>query len=186
MFTFYDFKSYLSIQLFILVILTPNSYKLLYNIKSGGAVLFDARLKELREHRGLTQKDLAQRLNLTQSTIAYYENGKKLPTVETLLSLAKFFNVSTDFLLGISNSQTQNENTMQCNANAVPNYQTLPLTTEHKKLIRYYDRLNQENKEFMIGKMIEIYRNQLPDDEIARELERYRLELLSKKSLNHL
>lgn len=171
----------MSIKLFILVILTLNGYKLLYNIELGGAVLFNARLKELRVYKGLTQKELAQSLNLTQSTIAYYENGKKLPTVETILSLAKFFNVSTDFLLGLSNSHSPIENTMQCNSNVSPNFQLLPLTIDHKKLIRYFDRLNQENKEFIIGKMIEIYRHQLPDDEITQELERYRLELLSKK-----
>lgn len=147
--------------------------------------MFDVRLKELREHKGLTQKDLASKLNLTQSTIAYYESGKKLPTVDTLLSLAKYFNVSTDFLLGLSKVQRFSETAVQGNLNESPNYQAIPLTGEHRKIIRYFDRLNNENKEFIIGKMIELYKEQ-PDDEIARELERYRLELLSKKDLSGL
>ncbi|WP_242952403.1 helix-turn-helix domain-containing protein [Anaerocolumna xylanovorans] len=144
------------------------------------------RLKELREHKGLTQKDLAHKLNLTQSTIAYYESGKKLPTVDTLLSLAKFFNVSTDFLLGLGKFQKFPENIVQGNLNESPNYQLTSLTGEHRKIIRYFDRLNNENKEFIIGKMIELYKEQPVDDEITRELERYRLELLSKKDLSGL
>ncbi len=142
--------------------------------------MFEVRLKELREHKGLTQKDLAQKLNLTQSTIAYYESGKKLPTVDTLKSLAKFFNVSTDFLLGLSKFQRFSETAAQSALNESPNYQSAPLSGEHRKVIRYFDRLNNENKEFVIGKMIELFKEQPVDDEITRELERYRLELLSR------
>ncbi|BCJ97690.1 helix-turn-helix domain-containing protein [Anaerocolumna chitinilytica] len=142
--------------------------------------MFDVRLKELRELKGLTQKDLAHKLNLTQSTIAYYESGKKLPTVDTLLSLAKFFYVSTDFLLGLSEGSNSPDTLSQNNLNEATNYQTSTLTSEHRKILRYFDRLSTENKELIIGKMIELYKEQPIDSEITRELERYRLELLSK------
>ena len=44
--------------------------------------MFSFRLKQLREEAGWTQEELALKLNLTQSTIAYYENDRKKPTLE--------------------------------------------------------------------------------------------------------
>lgn len=74
---------------------------------------FGQRLAELRRSKGLSQKSLAQELHLSQSIISCYEAGKKSPPPETLVKLAKFFNVSTDYLLGHSNiprlSETQGE-----------------------------------------------------------------------------
>lgn len=63
---------------------------------------FGQRLKKMREQRGLSQKELAERFNLSQSTIAYYERDKKEPTNATLEKLADYFEVSVDFLLGRS------------------------------------------------------------------------------------
>lgn len=65
--------------------------------------MFSYRLKQLRENTGITQDDLAKLLNLTQSTIAYYESGRKMPTLENTILIAKIFNTSLDYLVGISN-----------------------------------------------------------------------------------
>ena len=66
-------------------------------------LMFSYRLKQLRENTGITQDDLAKLLNLTQSTIAYYESGRKMPTLENTILIAKIFNTSLDYLVGISN-----------------------------------------------------------------------------------
>lgn len=63
---------------------------------------FGSRLRALREGKGLKQEPLAKMLNLTQSTIAYYESDTKQPTYVTLKRLADFFGVTTDYLLGRS------------------------------------------------------------------------------------
>ncbi|XJZ26000.1 helix-turn-helix domain-containing protein [Bacillota bacterium Lsc_1132] len=55
---------------------------------------FGNKLKELRRKKKLTQADLAEALGLDQSTISYYERGKKAPEIQTLEKLAAFFNVS--------------------------------------------------------------------------------------------
>ena len=73
--------------------------------------MFSYRLKQLREKAGLTQDELAKKLNLTQSTIAYYENGKKMPTLENAMIIAKLFNVTLDYLLGLSTDK--NEKTLK-------------------------------------------------------------------------
>lgn len=58
------------------------------------------RLEELRKKMGLSQEDLAKKINMTQQRISAYEKGKREPDLETLKVLADFFGVTTDFLLG--------------------------------------------------------------------------------------
>ena len=58
------------------------------------------RLRALREKEGLTQKQVANYLQLSRSTYTYYELGKRQPSLQTLSRLAEFFHVSTDYLLG--------------------------------------------------------------------------------------
>ena len=61
------------------------------------------RLKELRKNRGLTQADMATHLKVNRTTLTKYETGEREPDFSTLLSLASFFDVSTDYLLGRTN-----------------------------------------------------------------------------------
>lgn len=61
---------------------------------------FGERLKSLREKKELSQQELGNRFNLSQSTIAYYEMDRKEPTQRTLQRLADYFEVSTDYLMG--------------------------------------------------------------------------------------
>lgn len=61
------------------------------------------RLRELREERGLTQKRIAQLLNISASAYGYYEQGKRDPSTESLLFLANEYDCSIDYLLGASN-----------------------------------------------------------------------------------
>lgn len=60
------------------------------------------RLKDLREDNDLTQSQLAQIIMQSKSTISKYENGQIEPNIQTIIALAKYFNVTTDYLLGIS------------------------------------------------------------------------------------
>ena len=60
------------------------------------------RLKELREKSRLNQQGLALKLNISQSTISAYEVGDRTPNLETLIIIANFFNVSLDYLVGLS------------------------------------------------------------------------------------
>ena len=56
-------------------------------------------LAQLRKEKGLLQKDVANHLNMTVATISNYEKGVHLPDLNTLIVLADFFDVSTDYLL---------------------------------------------------------------------------------------
>ena len=59
------------------------------------------KLKELREERGLTQKQLATVLGLNSVTYLHYEKDQREPPLYLLVEFAKFFDVSTDYLLGL-------------------------------------------------------------------------------------
>ena len=63
---------------------------------------FKDRLKELRIDRGLSQMQLAKELNLSQSAVAKWELGKTEPTASAIIAIAKYFNETTDFILGVT------------------------------------------------------------------------------------
>ena len=63
--------------------------------------MFGEQLKQLRQSNRLTQVDLAKEFDVSKQTISNWENEYLLPSVKTLLKIASYFSVSTDFLLGI-------------------------------------------------------------------------------------
>ena len=65
--------------------------------------IFSERLKELRTEKGLSALKLGKALGVTDSTIIRWENEKISPTIDNLYNIAKYFNVTTDYLLGLEN-----------------------------------------------------------------------------------
>ena len=64
--------------------------------------MFGKRLKELREERNLTQAELGKLLGKSHNNISQFERGIRTPNMLTLIDIAAFFGVSTDYLLGIT------------------------------------------------------------------------------------
>ncbi|MCI9147649.1 MAG: helix-turn-helix transcriptional regulator [Hungatella sp.] len=64
------------------------------------------KIKQLRTERGITQTQLARKLNLSKSSISKYESGQKFPTLETLINMAAFFHTSLDELAGLEKGAT--------------------------------------------------------------------------------
>lgn len=63
---------------------------------------FSETLKELRLERKVNQVDLAQAIGVSKGIISLWENGLREPTLTNLIALAKYFNVSIDYLAGLS------------------------------------------------------------------------------------
>lgn len=61
---------------------------------------YGKRIKKLRMQNEMNQKQLAEQLNISLSTLSSYELEKHAPPIETLISIADYFNVSTDYILG--------------------------------------------------------------------------------------
>ena len=88
------------------------------------------KIKELLAEKNISQKQFAAILNIAPSTLNGYLKGKRAPDYQTLLSIADYFNVSCDYLLGGRCSQT--------------------LTTEEKSILKTYNKLTNEKKRIFI------------------------------------
>ena len=64
------------------------------------------RLKDLREDLDIKQKDIAEYLHIKQNTYSQYENGQRQLPIDTLIQLAKFYQVSTDYILELTDVKT--------------------------------------------------------------------------------
>lgn len=93
---------------------------------------FSTIFKELRNAADLTQQEIARSLDVSQSTITMWENGKRRPDLETLELIADFFNVDLNYLTGNSDSTTR------------------ILSSEQLSLISIFDRLDEDGQRKLI------------------------------------
>lgn len=70
--------------------------------------MFCDRIKELRIANGLSQVKLAERINVTKQCVSNWENNNLQPSIDMLIVLAKFFCVTTDYLLDLTDQKTVN------------------------------------------------------------------------------
>ena len=62
------------------------------------------RLKDIREDRDLTQKEIAEYLHIRQNTYSQYENGQRQIPIDALIALARYYGTSTDYLLKLTDN----------------------------------------------------------------------------------
>ena len=103
------------------------------------------RLKELRQQKNLTQAKVADSLGITQQSYARWENGKVTPTPEKLSKIAKFYGVTTDYLL-----EGQKDDIDLSNVEVLFRMTSDGLTEEEKSLFRkdIIDYINERKKLF--------------------------------------
>jgi transcriptional regulator with XRE-family HTH domain len=157
------------------------------------------RIKELRKEKELTQGELARIIHLTRSSIAGYESGSKIPTIDTIIDLSNYFNVTTDYLLGVSNLRHYNSPS-ELNQNFIKQFEnnynklddsyklavskivtTLINSLEHLELANITNKNLTKNlldRNPVSHKAPVLYSD---DPDIMKELESYRNELLNEK-----
>lgn len=64
---------------------------------------FSERLKELREENNLTQVELSKKINISTACINRWEKGLRVPNIDSIILLCKFFNCSAGYLIGLEN-----------------------------------------------------------------------------------
>ena len=89
------------------------------------------KLKSLRIEKNLTQKQVADRIGLAISAVSSYESDTRYPSYDVLVKLARIFHVSTDYLLGITN--TRNIDVTGLNDNEIELVLQLVDTLRNKK-----------------------------------------------------
>jgi len=105
----------------------------------------ESRIKQLREKRGLIQDILATELGITQQMLSKYERDITLIKVDVLKRIAAYFNVTTDYLLGVSDIKRDLQRQMKIN-------ETLD---EYYDLVEVYKELDQCEQE-MIWAIIQV------------------------------
>ena len=110
---------------------------------------FGERLKQLMDEKEVTQKEVSENLNIAISTFNGYANDYREPDFSTLISLAKYFDVSADFLLGITKEKYLNTE--------IDNPDQLEV------LVHYYNNMNSATRAFLIeeAKLLSKYSAQL-------------------------
>lgn len=102
-------------------------------------------LKQLRNEKKITQRELANLLNLSPSTIAMYETGQRKPDFETLQKIADFFDVSTDYLLGRTDIRNLYKETVLRETKTSYNLDVCGLSVDDiAKVEEYIDLLKQK------------------------------------------
>lgn len=119
----------------------------------------ESRIKQLREKRGLIQEILAAELGITQQMLSKYERDVTFIKVDILKKIAVYFNVTTDYLLGLSEVKRDLQGQMKVN-------ETLD---EYYDLVEIYKNLDKYDHE-MIWSIIQIIKKL--DEKRKREQKR--------------
>lgn len=114
-------------------------------------VMVRNRVKELRKERGLRQGELASRINVSQQTVSRIENGDNALAADILVSLSRYFGVSADYILCLSDNRRSMESQIEFHEILEDNY----------KLCRVYERLNKKNKALILNLTEELEKSQL-------------------------
>lgn len=119
--------------------------------------------KQLRISSGLTQQEVADKLGISRSTIGMYETGAREPDYATLETIADFFNVDIDYLLGRTNKTTVlPESTYYLNDDARDLAQFMFENPEYKVLFDASRKVKKEDIEF-VKQMIDRMRGDSDD-----------------------
>jgi len=105
---------------------------------------FSERLKELRKSRNISQQKLGTYLNYGYTAIANYESGRNEPSFDTLMKIAVFFDVTVDYLIGLSDEPVIINS----------------LSISEAQLLEIYRELNEENKQLIIEMVGIIFKKQ--------------------------
>lgn len=116
------------------------------------------KLLELRQQHNLTQKQLCEALNLGRSTYSYFETGSRTPDIDTLLLIARYYNITIEELVPSSNSRSYST-TEQSNDNLldiqivhhlkskhIPVEDVMELSKADFNFLMDYKKLTEENK----------------------------------------
>ena len=100
-------------------------------------------LRYLRESNGLKQEELADKIGVSYAAISNYERGKRIPKMETLESIADFFNVDMNYLLG----KTSIQRVVSFDDNGNRTYCISNLSERQRFLLDSFDSLNDDGQQ---------------------------------------
>jgi transcriptional regulator with XRE-family HTH domain len=118
------------------------------------------KIYNLRTQNNIKQHDFADIIGVSKSTMSNYERNYSTPDIDTLIRIADYFNVSIDFILDHDLRNDQKYSTSIDVAEEKEFTSTNKYSDDEKKLLLYFNRLNDENKDYIKGRMVDLYREQ--------------------------
>lgn len=94
------------------------------------------RIKQYRNEKRYTQKELADLLNVKSSTVSGWELGRNTPSIDAIKKMADIFNVSFDVMAGVSDGSSNTQTADLADDDVLFTYQGKPLSDEDKELIK--------------------------------------------------
>lgn len=100
------------------------------------------RIKEQRLHLQLIQSSLAKKLGLSTRMISFYENDERIPPADILIKLSRIFNVTTDYLLGLSDDDS-----------TLKNLSRIVINKDEEQFIVLLRKLDSDYKDIVLGEL---------------------------------
>lgn len=110
------------------------------------------KIKTLRLAKPLTQNELASILGVSKSTMSNYERNISTPDPDTIIKLAKYFDVTVDFLFNEKSDKPKD-----IIKEGIAYHPEKSLSKDESNVLVYYRRLNDEQKDYIKGQMIQLY-----------------------------
>lgn len=101
-----------------------------------------SQIKKQRLKYKLTQKELSQHLGLTPKMISFYENNERIPPADILIKLSQIFNVTTDYLLGLSDDDS-----------SLKNLSRIVVSKDEEQFIILLRKLDKDYKDIVLGEL---------------------------------
>lgn len=95
-------------------------------------------IRKARQEKGVSLKEFSDKMGIAVSTASMYENSKREPDFDTLRKMARFLDVSVDYLIGYDQPEVEQKKLVSIDE--------LPLTERQKTLLKTFDRCNNENQ----------------------------------------
>ncbi len=111
-------------------------------------------LAQLRTQKGLNQRELAQHIGVSNGAIGMWETDKRQPDLDTIVTLSQYYNVSTDYLLGVDMSPTKGIGIPSELQNIFNIYNQDP--DRVTELLQSFSKLSNRNKTIILGKCYEL------------------------------
>lgn len=126
--------------------ITLKLHSVIQSLYQGGVTLsLGLNISKIRIDAKLNQRELAKKLGVSAGAVGLWETDKRLPDAHMIVKIAQYFDVSTDYLLGLSSSP---------NAKEVIHGEQL--STEEKEIVEAYRAMNADGKRILLGKALDL------------------------------
>lgn len=131
--------------------------------------IFAERLVELRKEKGLKRQEVANALGVSRASLEYYEKGQRKPDIEIAARIADYYDVSIDYLIGLSTSRVNEEDfdlKMVCDYTGLSNYAIMKLKqiTSQRKLSKRLEEMLSINMISSLADTVASYREVLNEE----------------------